>query len=93
MENLRLNKNVGQLITYIEEIITVKIGMSKALTEMNPADRYWTKTWIDCMNNYLCDRDIIIINKHNNYQSITQNQIIIEYVTVYVRQVANAKRA
>jgi len=67
--------------------------MSKALIEMNPVDRYWTKTWVDCVNDYLHDRDIVIINKHNNCQSITQNQTIMEYATVYARQMADTKRA
>ena len=38
--NLRLNKNVGQMIAHAEEIIIVKTGMSNPLSEMNPDDRY-----------------------------------------------------
>ena len=58
--NLRLNKNVSKLIAVTEELITVKSGLSILLTEIPSTKRYWKKTWVNLIGQYLNERNMQI---------------------------------
>ena len=38
--NLKLNRNIGQLIAATEELVTIKSGMSKSRTQIPTDKRY-----------------------------------------------------
>ena len=59
--------------------------MSRSPTEINPDDHFWKCTWIDCVNDYFFNRELVVINKHNNSQPITRNQTIMEYAAEYIK--------
>jgi len=55
-------------------------------------ERFWPKTWVDYVNDYLYERDLTIINKKNNCNQITNNQTIMEYASEFIKDKSNKKQ-
>ena len=73
----------------MEDLIIVKTRMRDSSTIIKPSNWYWTKIWVDCVNQYLSDRNLEIIYKYNNINRVMNNQTIMGYAIEYISEIRN----
>jgi len=69
--NIRLMRNVGQMIVTTEELVVIKTGYRGRCIDFISECRYWKKMWIDNINEYFKSRDLLIMNSHNSHSIIS----------------------
>ena len=85
---MRLLNNASNIIKAISELSIARYGYSTN-RKSHGLIQYWKSSWIDLVEEYLFKRDIIIKNKVNSEEKITQNTTIIEYEAQYIRAEKN----
>ena len=89
--NLRMYNNAEQMIITIKEIIYTINEYSEVPINVQPEQRYWKKCWIDKIGEIVNERGIMIHNKKNSFTKITKNQMIMDYIWDYLKEIGKQK--